>query len=463
MEDRRGTLAATRRLAEFVHGLQISDVAPEVIQQTNRVIRDTLGVMLAGATLPEVKGLAAQASALGGSGRSTIMGRKEGTSAHFAALVNGAGAVSLELDEGNQYAINHPGVHLLPAAFALAEDRKTSGVELLTAFLAGYEVAVRVGRATHLRQAVHPFGTHAILGTAAAASRLLKLDVDEIVQALNLAAGTCIASSQTAANAGASVRNLVTGLTNHHGLLAPILVRAGFTGEAGSPKIVFGRILGDSFKEEGLGDDLGREFYITRNYFKLRACSRWNHAPIEAVARLTERASLRPEDVDQITVWTYDPATRLSWSNPVNGYAGKHSIPYNVAVRLVLGHNDLEAYSEAAVSNPQVQEMTRRVVVREDPNLTAMLPDVRPARVEVKLKDGKTLVETVERPPGGFDHPYSEEELLKKFRRLAGMTLAEPAVGLLEKMIAKIEDLEDVTLLSPLLRGDKLSVLGDKP
>jgi len=458
MEDRRRVLEVTRKLARFVHDLRISDVSQHVVDQTIRVIRDTLGTMLAGATLPEIKGLAEKANVLGGAGRSTLMGRKEKTTAHFAALVNGTGAVSLELDEGNQYAINHPGVHLFPAAFALAEDRKTSGPELLTAFLAGYEVAVRVGRATHLREAVHPFGTHAIIGTAAAACRLLKLDIEEIVEALNLAAGICIASSQTAANAGASVRNLVTGLTNHHGLLAPIFVRSGFTGEPGSFNVLFGQILGDSFKEKGLGDDLGQEFYITRNYFKLRACSRWNHAPIEAMARLLSRKPFKPEDVERITVWTYDPATRLSWNDPANGYAAKHSIPYNVAVRLVLGHNDLEAYSEAAVSNPQVQEISRRVTVREDPKLTAMLPDVRPARVQVKLKNGSKLTETVERPPGGFDNPYTEEDLLKKFRRLAGMTLTEQSVDSLEKIIAKLQDVENVTLLSPLLRGGKPSI-----
>jgi 2-methylcitrate dehydratase PrpD len=456
MGDRTRGSEVTKKLAQFVHDLCISDMSEQVISHTARVIRDTLGTMLAGAARPEVRGLAEKANALGGPGRSTLMGRRETTTPHFAALVNGTGAVSLELDEGNQYAINHPAVHIFPAALALAEELKRSGAELLTAFVAGYEVAVRVGRATHLREAVHPFGTHAIIGTAAAACRLLKLDIEEIVQALNLAAGICIASSQTAANAGASVRNLATGLTNQNGLLAPILVRAGFTGEPGSFNVVFGQILGDSFKEKGLGDDLGQEFYITRNYFKLRACSRWNHAPIEAMARLLSRKPFKPEDVERITVWTYDPATRLSWSNPVNGYAGKHSIPYNVAVRLVLGHNDLEAYSEAAVSNPQVQEISRRVTVREDPKLTAMLPDVRPARVQVKLKNGSKLTETVERPPGGFDNPYTEEDLLKKFRRLAGMTLTERAVPDLEKTIERLPDLDDVTRLSSLLQGEGL-------
>lgn len=455
MSRNRITSDVVKKLATFVHELHFRDLSRQVIDQALRVIRDTLGTMLAGATLPEVRGMVEMAKTVGGPGRSTLMGCQQTASPHFAALVNGTGAVSLELDEGNQYAINHPAVHIFPAALALAEDEKQSGAELLTAFIAGYEVGVRVGRATNLREAVHPFGTHAIVGTAAAASRLLGLDVEQVVQALQLAPGMCIASSQTAANTGASVRNLITGLTNHNGLLAPKLVRAGFTGEPGSLNVVFGRILGDSFKDDDLAGNLGREFYITRNYFKLHACSRWNHAPIEAMAALLARSPFDAENVEEITVWTYDPATRLSWTDPLNGYAAKHSIPYNVAVRLVRGTNDLEAYLEDAVSDPRVRAIARRVMVREDPKLTAMLPDVRPARVEVKLRTGSTLTETVERPRGGFDNPFTEDELRRKFQRLACMTLPRRSVAALEKMLARLPELEDVMLLSPLLRGRK--------
>jgi len=451
--DPRHAREVSMKLAKFVHDLNIDALSQEVRGQGLRVIRDTLGTMLAGATLPEIRTLVKMMGAFGCSGSSTLMGCQDTVSPHVAALVNGTGAVSLELDEGNQYALNHPAVHILPAALAVAEEQKQTGAELLTAFIAGYEVAVRVGAATHLREAVHPFGTHAIVGTAAAASRLLSLDEEQIAQSLDLAAGICVASSQTAANTGASVRNLFTGLTNHNGLLAPLLVRAGFTGEPGSLNVVFGSILGDSFRDNELGDDLGREFCINRNYFKVYACSRWNHAPIEAMAALLARASFKTQDVDEIIVWTYDPATRLSWNDPTNGYAAKHSIPYNVAVRMVRGSNDLEAYTDEAVSDPKVQAVARRVVVREDPALTAMLPDVRPARVEVKLRHGSRLTESVERPRGGFDNPLTERELENKFRRLVRMTLPGPSAEALEEMLMTLPELEDVTLLRPLLQG----------
>jgi 2-methylcitrate dehydratase PrpD len=440
-------------LGEFTNSLRFDKLSEEVIHHATLIIRDTIGTMLAGATLPEIKNLAQMGGWVNGPGNATLMGCQHSSSPHFAALVNGTGAVSLELDEGNQFAINHPSVHIFPTALALAEERNLSGQELLTAFTAGYEVAVRVGRATHLRWLVHPFGTHAILGAAACASRLLGLDVPQTAKALDISAGMCIASSQTAANSGASVRNLATGLTNHNGLLAPVFVQAGFTGEPAALNVVFGKILGDSFEEESVCRDLGSKFYLTQNYFKIHACSRWNHAPIEAMAKVMANASFQVEDVDKITVWTYDPATRLSWNDPVNGYAAKHSIPYNVAARLVRRSNDLTVYSDEVVNDPQVRAVAQKVSVQEDPNLTAMLPDVRPARVEVKLLSGDTFMETVERPIGGFDRPFSEDVLADKFRRLAGMILPPSSISSLEQMIASLPDLEDVRMLSPLLRG----------
>lgn len=439
-------------LAAYAVDLRFDDLPEPVVNQAIQIIRDTFGAMLAGSTLPEVRYLAQLAPSFGGIGSATLIGHGQTSTPHFAALVNGTAGVSLELDEGNQYAVNHPAVHLLPAVWALAETQEVSGKELLTAFIAGYEISVRVGQATHLRDPVHPFGTHAVIGTAAAAARLMKLSPEHTSRALDLAAGLTLASSQTAANSGASVRNLFTGFTNHNGLLAPALVVAGFTGEPDALKIVYGRILGDSFAEGDLGHDLGKTYYITRNYFKLHACSRWNHAPIEAAAALLEKFPVAVDDVAAITVWTYSPATRLSGQVVHNGYAAKHSIPYNVAARIVYHTNDLTVYSDEAVHDSRVQALMQKIQVVEDPALTAVLPDLRPARVEIRLESGQVLTETVTQPRGGFDNPFSEAELLTKFRTLAGMALSPDAIHQIENLLPTLPHLRDLSPLSVLLR-----------
>jgi len=441
----------TDRLASFVADLQLAAVPAAAVQHAIVVVRDTLGTLLAGMAQPENAALAASVGVLGGPGAATVAGSGLRTVPHVAALVNATAAVTLELDEGNQFAVNHPSVHVLPAALAVAEAQGASGRQLLEAFIAGYEAAVRVGGATRLRDAVHPFGTTAIVGAAAAAAKLQGLAADEVAAVLRLAAGMAVASSQSAANAGASVRNVGTGLTAHNGVLAVALHAAGFTGEREALERVFGQVLGTGWPDAAL-DGSPDGLYITRNYFKLHACSRWNHAPIEAAAALMADGSVAAEDIDRVVVWTYDPAVRLAGRAPTNGYAAKHSIPYNVAAQLVRGANDLDAYTDEAVTDPAVRDMSARVAVREDPQLTALLPGIRAARVELTLTDGRTLTAREDTAPGGFDNPYDLEVLETKFRRLAGLTLPEDRVEDLLAVCAGLVDLPRVDQLTDLLR-----------
>ncbi|WP_372094738.1 MmgE/PrpD family protein [Tistrella mobilis] len=428
-------------LARLALSVRLDDLPALVVAQAKRILRDTVGVMLGGAALPEIRNLAAIAPGLAAGGAS-LFGTGTRAAAHMAALVNGTGGVSLELDEGNQFAVNHPGVHIIPALWALAEEEGASGAALLEALVAGYEIAVRVGAATKLRGPVHPFGTHTIIGTAVGAARLLGFDAALTARSIELAAGLPIASSQMAANSGASVRNLFTGFTNHNGLLAAKLARAGFCGEPGALETVFGRILGERF---GISVEARIEdFYLTRNYFKIYACSRWNHAPIEAVRDLRAAHGLTPAMIDRVIVHTYDPATRLGGGRVANAYAAKHSIPFNVAAQLMHGSNDVGVYSEAVVHDPALVDLVARVTVREDPALTALLPGVRAARVEIGLRDGRVVSARSDTPIGGFDNPLPEADLRAKFRRLAALTLPEPAIDALEADLARIETLDRI-------------------
>ncbi|MBX3539466.1 MAG: MmgE/PrpD family protein [Chelatococcus sp.] len=430
-----------RALAALAASLKLADVPAGVLHHAKLILRDTLGVMLGGSQLPEIRNLARLAPMLA-PGKASLFGTDLTAASHVAALVNGAGGVSLELDEGNQFAVNHPGVHIIPGLWALAEEEGASGAVFLEAVIIGYEIAVRVGRATKLRGPVHPFGTHAIVGTAVGAAHLMGFDEAMTARTIELAAGLPIASSQMAANTGASVRNLFTGFTNHNGLLAPRFVRAGFCGEPGALSSVFGAILGERFALDV--EPRFTEFFLTRNYFKIYACSRWNHAPIEAARDIRVTHDVKPSDIASVTVHTYDPATRLGGNTVANAYAAKHSIAFNVAVQLMHGSNDADVYTDAIVHDPAMVALIGKVAVTEDPALTALLPGVRAARVEIALTSGKTYSARSDVPIGGFDNPLPEGELRAKFRRLAALALPDEAIDNLERVVAGLETAERI-------------------
>ena len=122
---------------------------------------------------------------------------------------------------------------------------------------------------------------------------------------------------------------------------------------------------------------------------------------------------------------------------------------------MVLGSNDLDSYSDQSVAGPKVRAMAQKAEVKEDPSFTAMLPDVRPARVEIKLSSGENLQETVERARGGYDRPFSEAELSDKFRRLAAMVLPPESVRELEKMLPELQNKKNFEPLGRILRKNR--------
>lgn len=398
---------------------------PEDLGHAVTVVTDTIAAIIGAAAEFEVRGFAGAAPTIGGCGPSTVLPTARRTSPATAAWANGMAAVRLELDEGNQFAANHPAAHVLPAVLAVAEAQGSTGRDLLEALSAGYEVAVRVARGIRLRQAVHPFGTAMICGATMGVARLRGFSPADATRAVLTAAALTPASTQRAATRGATVRNAVTGACAASAVVAADLAATGTGPDPGALDIVFGEILGTAYDAKFLDLELGEQRYLTRNYFKLHACSRWNHAAIEATAVLQAAHGLVPEEVEDVEVATYDPAIRLRDPEPANGFAGKHSIPYSVAARLRYGANGLEQYTDEAVGDPAVRALTRRVRVVEDPDYTRAAPRVRAARVTVRLQDGRTHTAVEDRPPGGFDRPYPAGALAAKHHELLRRTLPE--------------------------------------
>jgi 2-methylcitrate dehydratase PrpD len=222
------------------------------------------------------------------------------------------------------------------------------------------------------------------------------------------------------------------------------LAETGTTDDALALPTVFGEVLGDGYDDTWLDEGLGSERYLRTGYLKTHACSRWNHAPIEAAEALLAAGGLRPEDVETVEVATYDPATRLDGRDPPTGFAGKHSIPYSVAARILRRDNGIDAYTDEAAADPVLRALMARVTVVEDPAMTAALPDVRGARVTVRTRDGRTLTATEDRPPGGSDHPYPPADVAAKHRALLARALPADAADAVLRWCAALPGAESV-------------------
>src|SRR5205814_5853743 len=160
----------------------------DVQARTRELVLDLIGVALAGARQPSSPPAAHVATALGGSGEASVFGSGQKTSAVWAALANGTAAHAVELDDVTTESSLHPGVAVIPAALALAEELQAAPKALLAAIVAGYEVTMRVGNALNPASAYargfHPTGVAGVFGATMAAGCLLGLNPETLARAM---------------------------------------------------------------------------------------------------------------------------------------------------------------------------------------------------------------------------------------------------------------------------------------
>ena len=387
-------------------------IPPAVRAHAGLILADTLGAIIAGHAQPEVQAIAARHA----TGGVSLLGSRLAAPAPMAAFLTGLAGTACELDEGNYPAGGHPAIHAIAPALAEAAATDATGEALLTAVIVGYEAGSRVGNAMALRPAAHPHGTWGVIGAAAAVASLRGHDAARTLGALELAASLGLATSATASLRGGSVRNVYAGAAAQNGLLAVDLAEAGITGEPGGIAVVFGQVIGSTFDAARYEASAGR-WFILESFLKQASCCRETQGALEAIELLLAEAPVDPSEIAGIEVATFASAATLAERAPVAPIAGRFSIPFTVATRILRGHAWIEAFSPAAIADPATRALAAKVAVMEDPGYTARQPAERLCRLTLHLTDGTRRQRIVTGTPGDPDRPLPEAAMREKFRR----------------------------------------------
>ena len=384
-------------LSQFSADLDYSKLDSSVKEQVGWILADTVAAMVAGSAEPELRAIANKQTGAPSQHAAQLIGLGRNSTPEAAAFINGTAGTFLEMDEGNRFSRGHPAVHVIPAALAISQERDASAESFLAAVVVGYEVGSRLGAASQLRGAMHPHGTWGTIGAGAACARV------------------------AAMLEGGLVRNVYAGLSNRNGLLALNLAECGFTGEHDGPSSLLGKIISESFDTHAVTHGLGQDFHLMRNYFKLHSCCRYNHGTLDAIDQMAASQTLpAAEDIDRIEVITYHLAAELNDPAPNNTLAAKFSVPFAVATRIVNNSSALSSFTWDAVRNPKILDLAKKVSVAHDPAMSARLPNERPSRVTIYLKDGSTRTGEAGVNRGDDASPYTREELRQKFMNLTG-------------------------------------------
>ncbi len=448
------------RIGGFLQRVGSRGVPRRVREIAKEHLLDGFAVMLGGGAEEASRKIRAHVGALGGRGEARVIGTALKVPCQMAALANGVQGHVLDYDDAQLASVSsrplgqqtHPTAPVLAAALALAEKTRAGGADLLAAYVAGVEVACRLGDAVepeHYMNGFHPTGTLGVFGATAACACLLGLDRTRAARALGIAGGL---SAGLRANRGTMAKALNAGRAAENGVLAATLAARGFTASEHvfeDPMGFFSAACANRYDRALLR--FGSPWFLREPGIAIKPypCAGVMHPMLNALLGLLERHRVDPDAVHRLYVRVHPDAARpLVYDRPERGLEAKFSLPYTVAAVLLDRRLSLAHYTDARVRDLRIRALMPRVELVRDPGLNAPGGKGIVTRVELVLEDGLRYYEAAPDGSGGRPDRAALEE---KFRKCA----EHARIGArrsLQEFLDKLWTLESVDSLASWLR-----------
>lgn len=393
-------------------------IEPRVISKAQACLADYIAVAEAGAY--RSKELWREFLARAGQGKVPVIGYGVRTDALTACLVNGYNAHCLELDDGQRFAMLHPGTVVITALISATSVYHIDAEDFIVGLIMGYEAACRLAIAIqpgHKKKGFHAAGTCGTVAAAVAVAFALKMDAHRMKTVVSSAIGSA-AGILEMQEQGSLLKPYNLARAAMDGLASAMM---GFTGLPASDDMLGGprgffNLFTESCDLEKLTAPSDR-FEIERCYVKPYAACRHCHSPIEAALALYGK--IPAEEISSVLVKTYKLAIKGHDHTKIIGTSSaKLSIPYSVAAALILGKGGMEAFNDDAVKRDDILELTSKVHVEEAPLPPSLPADARYATVTIESKDSSVYSSSVDYAKGDPENPIGRDEFIVKITSL---------------------------------------------
>jgi 2-methylcitrate dehydratase PrpD len=448
-------------LCEYVNDLDFQDLPEEVIDCTKKVILDTVASAVAGSSAPGIETLTGVMREWGGRPESSIIVLGDKVPAPNAVLINATMARARDIDEVHEKAVLHSAITVVPPCLALAEwVGGIDGRNFIAAVAGGVDIIARLGLSLEASPNITGISSTWQMGTfgaAAATGKLLRLNPEQMINALGIAYSQAAGNQQCIIEGTLMVR-VQQGFTAQSGLLSAILAKRGIDG----PREVFqGRFgyfpvyHGNNYDASRITRDLGKIFEITNSSLKPYPCCKAIHSAISCVRTMTREHEIDPRDVDSIRVRVNQAAYNLtchpleSKRRPSSIPEAQFSTPYVVAVALLRGDVFLQDFTAEAITNGDVLSLAQKVTPIVDQAIEDRYGrEIGPVGVDVITKDRKTYEARMEFVKGHPRNPMTMEEVEEKLRKCAAFSakpLPERNLVRVIELIKRMEESRDVS------------------
>lgn len=413
-----------------------SDRIPEkVLLRAKQLLLDYICVTLAGAKYNEQKINQYLSFAEPEDGKYTAIGLKRKMALKEAVFLNGLNAHALDYDDGTNAGIIHLGSPIFSVLLNLSQKQKIDIEKLLRAAIVGYETSFTMAysmQPTHKYKGYHATGTCGVLGAAIAICYALDFSEEERKNAF---ATACVSATGMlkVLDDQSELKPYNVAKTALLALTSAEMAKAGFKGNADPLAGERGYLAMMVGKPDTVIVDpmLNGTFAVEKTYTKPYAACRYCHPAIECAIILgnsLKEKRVDIQDISEIIVDTYSLAVKGHEHTVIpNVSSAKMSIPYGVAVGLCLGGAGLSEYSEQQIQNKIICELLKKIIVREDANISADFPQRQSAIVTIKT-DRQEYKQKIDFPKGEPQNPFTDDEFKKRFCDMctyAGMSRSE--------------------------------------
>ena len=459
-------MSLTEYVADFAHALEHEGIPQSIREKAIEHILDGYGLALSGHAEEGHHILRRYAERVSCTGEVRVLGTSIRSSAEVAALVNGLAMHAMDYDD-TQLSTNrdsvyglltHPTTPVLGAASAAAELVGASGRDLLTAYVAGVEVACRTADASnprHYNSGFHSTGTFGAIGAAVAAGRLVGLTREQIRHALGIAAPL---GGGYRENFGTMTKPLHAGQAAEAGVFAARLAADGFTAATNILEAKRGlyHASSDGYESSRIEGRLGAPFFFEDPGISIKPypSGSLSHPGQDAVLELVRELDVHPEDVEEAVAGTNSAMPNaLIYAMPQTALEAKFSFPFFLAIAILRRKVGIAEFRDEVVQSTEVREMMKRCRHVVDPEIEARGFQHLDTRITIRLKDGQVLEKVESAATGHPRKPMSREQLEAKFFECAELAISVEQARRAADMIWNLEKLEGVGELHRILSG----------
>ena len=449
------------QMAKFAIDLQYQDIPDESIWEAKRFLLDSVGCALAAVNNEDMAAMYRFTEKLGGTPEASIIGRDFKTNAANAALMNCL--LTRALDYNDIYweqDPSHPS-DMIGAALAAAEVNGKTGRETLVAIIIAYEMELRWCHAANpgVREVGWHHATLTQFVSPLVAGKMYDLNLDQMVAAVGISGSSHFTLGGVVAGHLTNMKNTADPLAAQAGVIAALIAREGYEGPV---EVIEGKeglfeVLNNvEWQPEWLLKGLGEEFMITQCSYKAFPTEALTHQPISAALQVCQEQDLAAEDISQILVETTargaDILSDPSKYQPTTKETADHSLPYVIAAAVADGNVLPDSFSDEKLKDPRIWDLLGKIKVVADPEIDAMFPGVKRARVSITTNSGETHTAQVDHAKGSPQNPMSDEEIVSKFRANAEDILSSEQQDQVIDLTWRFDELEDIGEYMSLLR-----------